>query len=111
MSDNTTSPITEEQLAELERLEREATPGPWELKDGMLTFPPATDQDVARMSGASCCEWIGATMPILVAARNALPQLIAEVRRLRAVVDACARAGCPTAYMESYLAAAEVKRS
>ncbi len=70
-----TPPITEEQLAELERLEREAFCAPWTYQDLF-----------AARNGA-----------LIVAARNALPHLIAEVRRLRAIV-------------ESYEAAADDRR-
>lgn len=93
--------ITEEQLAELERLEREALPGPW--RTGRHPDPSC---DVAYVLPHGMPGEEAATIYLddserhaafIVAARNALPALIQEVRRLRAVVDACARAGCPTA--------------
>ncbi len=95
--------IAEEQLAELERLEREATPGPWGCEaDGDYEEIAELFGQAVRGDGKSstvilsqCCPLPDAAL--IVAARNALPDLLAEVRRLRAIVDACARAGCPTA--------------
>lgn len=55
--------LTDEQLAELERLDREATPRPW--SNGAAYGARVVDAD------------------LIAAARNALPELIAEVRRLR----------------------------
>ena len=97
-----TPPITEEQLAELERLEREALPGPWmvytsrdvdvrrelaELVDGTL----GATADLHYVTGpldlapavTGCGELSEHHAAFIVAARNALPQLIAEVRRLK----------------------------
>ena len=110
-----TAPITEEQLAELERLEREATPGPWLVEDKRGWWRVRGPGGVAFDDGSACNEYNAEcdadTRDLIVAARNALPQLLAEVRRLRAVVDACARAGCPTAATASSPASSPPPRS
>jgi hypothetical protein len=56
-----TTPLTEAQIAELERLEREAASAPWLL--------------AARLTPAE--------FALVIAARNALPSLLAEVRASR----------------------------
>lgn len=85
--------VTEEQLAELERLEREATPGPWSTckmmpSDGHDEAVAVLDADGFRANDV--CDCYGdsrvereANARVIVAARNALPALVAEVRRLR----------------------------
>lgn len=79
--------ITEEQLAELERLEREATPGPWLVEDKRGWWRVRGPGGVAFDDGSACNEYNAEcdadTRDLIVAARNALPQLLAEVRRLR----------------------------
>lgn len=83
--------ITEEQLAELERLEREATPGPWRWwTSNSHTRLGTPDKDEAVAFGyASRADGVGSIaillddMNFIVAARSALPQLLAEVRRLK----------------------------
>lgn len=82
----TDAPMTDAELAELGRLHAAATPGEWLAYDGtpcigaadggvahcgMVIRPPD-----AQVKNQAC----------IVAARNALPRLLAEVRRLRAVV-------------------------
>lgn len=112
-----TPPITEEQLAELERLEREATGRDWafaadgDYEDIAEVFGPLVrgDGKSSTVILSQCCPLPDAAF--IVAARNALPQLLAEVRRLRAVVDACARAGCPAAATASAPASSPPPRS
>lgn len=99
--------MTDEQLDELERLERAATPGPWvarettktELKGALFNAAESlsdhvrigaywTDEEhVARHNRVGMVDHISnADILIALKARNALPALIAEVRRLRAMV-------------------------
>lgn len=81
--------ITDEQIDELERLEREATPGYWSN----------THDNCPRSNGILCgsywvvgnvgegpCGDIMSTLDarLIAAARNALPALLAELRELRA---------------------------
>jgi hypothetical protein len=68
-------------LDELERLEREATPGPWD----MCRFGPDV---VVHGTGWSLYRH---DREFVVAARNALPALLAELRALRVVAEAAAR--------------------
>ena len=82
-----TPPITEEQLAELERVEREATPGPWRHK--VYTWNVA---EVVRLDHdgdeINITTWLGRDDAAFIAAsREALPALIQEVRRLRDAVE------------------------
>lgn len=70
-------------LEELERLEREATPGPWrrdadypQLVAGMASVPGGVPY------------FAPADAALIVAARNQLPALLAELRALRAVAEA-----------------------
>lgn len=122
-------------LDELERLEREATPGPWELwEEHLYIFAgPAEENGPGCLKGArvTICEadfddgeWeyqqaaergnaVGSPesdFNLIAAARNALPDLLAELRTLRARVaemerDAAAWAkvreavGCMNAHM------------
>lgn len=95
--------IDEAELDELERLCAEATPGPWVIDSGQYC-PEACHyggpQEYVYVMGerdhyvADCwCEGAPQDKPnarLIAAARNALPALIAEVRRLRGEQD-CAR--------------------
>lgn len=80
-------PITTEQLDELRRLEQEATPGPW-------TAVECEDE------AAGVCFWLlrfrlggrwsdfmdKPDADFIAAARSAIPELIAEVERLRGLI-------------------------
>jgi hypothetical protein len=71
--------MTTEQLDELERLENHAARGPWSV--------PANDETIiVDFYGRIAVDGLGDAdnAALAVAARNALPALIAEVRRLRA---------------------------
>jgi hypothetical protein len=90
--------MNEEQLAELERLERAATPGPWvsvvEGRDQMSGDSVIVTADDPRQDYPDVYVSIAvngrlhpaaaADQDFIAAARNAVPALIAEVRRLRA---------------------------
>lgn len=85
--------MTEEELAALEALTEAATAGPWEWNDHDLhavsvanddPWDPASGQKIiVTDSGAYPPEKDDAAF--IAAARTAVPALIAEVRRLRAV--------------------------
>lgn len=90
--------LTDEQIAELERLDREATPGPWDVEgvsfdeDGNEVLMP---YGLCGPSGATI--WSSgsgeythpdmSTARFVASARTAVPALVAEVRRLRVEVD------------------------
>jgi hypothetical protein len=71
--------MTDEQLAELEALAEKATPGPWEIDDWFGITNPDGD-DVGCVDSRESAE-------LIAASRTAIPSLIAEVKRLRAVVS------------------------
>lgn len=68
-------------LDELERLEREATPGPWETTADPLSGVPAFVKTPGELIAADA----PADAALIVAARNALPALLVELRALREV--------------------------
>jgi len=70
--------VADEQLAELEALAEKATPGPWEIDDWFGITNPDGD-DVGCVDSRESAE-------LIAASRTAIPSLIAEVKRLRAVV-------------------------
>lgn len=78
--------MTEQQLAELEALANAATPGPWQPQDdigygrGIETL--AYNEDVGVLFGEADAAFIAS-------ARTAVPKLIAEVRRLRKLLERC----------------------
>ena len=91
--------MTEERLAELERLEQAATPGPWDCitqpERDCLISTEKPDADGRHHSivfaphgkGWDAIEWgiKARNVQCIVAARNALPELLAEIERLRKV--------------------------
>jgi hypothetical protein len=105
--------MTDERLAELEGLARAATPGPWEVETtprpsgtgvyrrGLtITSPgkpnrtyPHMPGIVAMIGGSSSFEnepaLADADRDFIAAARTAVPELVAEVRRLRADLARC----------------------
>lgn len=87
--------VTDEELSELEALAAAATPGPWRIADGGLTAVRGPDDErvcSAYDSDARHSEPLpfaatpeeAANAALIARAVNALPALIAEVRRLRA---------------------------
>ena len=76
------SALTEERLAEIEAREKAATPGPW-IHDGSLNVDGPRGQTIlisllpARL----------ADVRFAAAARQDVPALVAEVRRLRRIFD------------------------
>jgi hypothetical protein len=90
--------MNESLLSELEKLDRAATPGPWvssvEGRDHVsgdnaiftADDPRQIDSDVyvsIRVTGGEWHPVSVADQDFIAAARNAIPALIAEVRRLR----------------------------
>lgn len=81
--------MTEEQLAELEALAASATPGPWEAENDV-----GTGNLLAPLGGlphmtAFAQVWTFGDAAFIAAARTSVPELIAEVRRLRALLEDC----------------------
>jgi len=84
-------------LEELERLEKAATPAPWMLWDSCSWRRIGrTDQTTSVLTptrhpwdGHSDLDCREADMDLLIAARNALPALLAELRAHRAFAEAC----------------------
>jgi len=70
--------LTDEEIAELERLERKATAGPW-LDTGRYVSGGDGGQIVVNDKHIDSVD-----QALIAAARNALPKLLAEVRELRA---------------------------
>ena len=85
----TTNRITEEQLAELEWLDKKAMPGPWHGSSG-----PWLGLRFGVMCGTGCIAECRQPVPeadrhnaaFIAAARGALPALVVEVRRLQKLV-------------------------
>lgn len=91
MSRSRTDLLTDERLAEIEARLTRATPGPWAYKDrmgggGCFVFSEETFHVVAVEDGEpSVAAPLGRPdAAFIAAAREDLPLLLAEVRRLRA---------------------------
>ncbi|MFF1903496.1 hypothetical protein [Kitasatospora sp. NPDC058218] len=97
-------PLTEEDLSAMERRAAAAAPGPWAAwlegrhgigGDSFIQIRPEADQDdeiyVSRfVEGAQLAgrdPRLDADIDFIAAARQDVPRLIAEVRRLRAAAD------------------------
>mgnify|MGYP001570442280 CR=1 FL=1 len=97
------TPDLSAKLAEWERLEKAATPGPWELwtgnswrrigsgKTGGTVFEPTTHHRDGTPDLVSC----PADFAFVTAARAALPELIAIVRQQDAEIERLKNAKCP----------------
>lgn len=95
--------MTDERLAELERLLAKVTPGWWSYDDGITDDrydPPERGKPECLYVGQACAfgpydmlpqEEMDANGKAVAAAMNAAPRLVAEVRRLRAELAAYAR--------------------
>ena len=75
--------LTEDELTRLERLDRIASSAPWMVneQDGDVDCPDDGDHD-----SVGACDWSDIDKQAAIEARNALFDLIQEVRRLRAVL-------------------------
>ncbi|HEX2189176.1 MAG TPA: hypothetical protein VHG51_09785 [Longimicrobiaceae bacterium] len=90
---------TEERLAEIEERLRRATPGPWACKDrlgggGCFVFSEETFHVVALQEDDEPTIGVPLGRPdaeLIARAREDLPLLLAEVRRLRALAGDGAR--------------------
>ena len=99
--------MTETELAELDRLEKAATPGPWYYDDGVTDGDRATGErgkipwittgapmilicypNEGNESYLPTIAQIDANSDLITAARNALPKLIKEIRMLRGTISA-----------------------
>lgn len=88
MHDPCMEELTEENLIEMERRAAEASPGPWESSvegrdhvsgDSFIRIVGGPDMYVSRDAVPASA----ADLDFIAAARQDVPQLIAEVRRLR----------------------------
>ena len=88
-------PLTDAELAELTRLDKEATPGPWRL--GVVRIPPSWTIESEMWSVAQTISGNDEhNAAMIIASRNALPRLLAEVRCLPDLLAACKEALCIT---------------
>lgn len=83
-------------LDELERLEREATPGPWDLKGRCLGYNIFAERAIDLSGGFDAVHGLPlfriseldrdgeSNLDLLIALRNAAPAMIAELRAARA---------------------------
>lgn len=76
--------LTDQQLDNLDEITNSATPGPWHLTDSGAIVAPLTQQHVADVWEPTAVSRNG---EFIEAARDALPALVAEVRRLSAELD------------------------
>ena len=84
-------PLTDAELAELTRLDKEATPGPWRL--GVVRIPPSWTIESEMWSVAQTISGNDEhNAAMIIASRNALPRLLAEVRCLPDLLAACKEA-------------------
>lgn len=81
--------ITKEQLTEWQKLCDEATPGPWEEDAGLVTA-----DDCFK---GLCYDISDEDAAFIVAARTAMPALIARVIELEAMLCPCGK-GSPQSY-------------
>lgn len=89
--------IDEKQLAEWEALANAASPGPWTTNGKVVRqYSDETSKVIAYINSEDDHPW-GDDALLVAAARTAVPELIAEVRRLRAEVPGkrfCQLPGC-----------------
>lgn len=86
--------MTEKELAEIEALANAATPGPWKQEDSWVVTEDFDNEAFVEGVEGSVCPVVGMWVydrellldpddaRFIAAARTAVPQLIAEVRRL-----------------------------
>ena len=82
MTDHT--PLTEQQLTDIEALTSAATAGPWSHTDSGAIIAPLTQQHIADVWEPNVASRNG---DFIEAARDAVPALLTEVRRLRAAME------------------------
>jgi hypothetical protein len=77
--------LTDDELTELELMEKTATPGPWEYSDdGFTDDVRAGYECLASLRGHHNGDNTAENAKLVAAVRNALPSLLAELRELRA---------------------------
>jgi hypothetical protein len=88
-------PLTDDELARIEARANAATPGPWPLPEerrspGIYQGQSPNYDERLPLDHEGCDEWPWNTeenMIFAYKAREDVPRLIAEVRRLRAILD------------------------
>lgn len=73
--------MTPAEIAELERLARAATPGPWQDNDGTIF--------ISDLAYGEICEASPPDAAYIAAAVNALPKLIEDWKRMREALIRC----------------------
>lgn len=81
--------MTEQELAELGALANAATPPPWEAENDVGTGILSAMLGGGPHMMAFGDVWTFADAAFIAAARTAVPELIAEVRRLRGLLEDC----------------------
>ena len=79
-----TAPLPDARLAEIEAVEAAATKGPWLQTDGWTVEGPRADDGCGLMVSIDVGDPADGTF--IAMAREAVPELVAEVRRLQAVI-------------------------
>ena len=80
-----TAPLPDARLAEIEAVEATATKGPWLQTDGWTVEGPRADDGCGLMVSIDVGD--PADGAFIAMARDAVPELVAEVKRLRAEVE------------------------
>jgi hypothetical protein len=75
------TPLTDQQLADIEARVAAATPGPWHLTDSDAIVAPLTATKIADVWEPTQATRNG---EFIETARDAMPALLAEIRRLKA---------------------------
>lgn len=73
-------------LEGLERLAKEATPGPWKMVDARA-FPEDEDFEISNSQYCICYGTSEADASYITAVCNAVPELIQRIRKLEAEAD------------------------
>jgi len=79
-------------LARAKQLELAATPGPWSVEGGQVISDAPIEANIVCIKPEAMCKaslgfWKAGTARFIAESRTLLPQMVAEVERLRAVPD------------------------
>ena len=104
--------MTEQDLAAIEALANAATPGPWRHQTAANADAP-DDYGAVKVGGTLLIDDApDADCAFVCAARDAVPALVAEVRRLRGLVEAAYREGQTNEFaIDSYTTPIEWEQS
>ena len=79
-----TAPMADTRLAEIEQAEAKASPGPWD-RDGFSLGAPDDDGEMTHLGYIDVADI--EDVEFIAVARTAVPELLAEVKRLRAHIN------------------------